>query len=265
MSGLITISSSSRDADGSRLTRALGRLRDAWVFPATWLSLAIYLLVRFDRRWIPHDEGVLAQSAARVLGGELPHGDFDDPYSGGLAMLDALAYRLFGTSMRAERYVVLLFALLFAAAVYRIARRAVPPWAAGFMTWLAVAWSVPNYFTGMPSWFNLFFATFGILALLRFAERGRPRDLVVAGLCGGLSIAIKSIGVYYVLGALFWLVYREQNQAEEAPAPGSSRRRASSSRPGCSSLVRASVCSRRTGSPAPWTGSCSRCRFSRWR
>jgi hypothetical protein len=214
-----TISSSGRQAERSGVGRALARLPDAWVFPSTWLSLAVYLLLRFDRRFIPHDEGVLGQSAERLLRGELPHGDFDDPYSGGLAMIDALACRLFGLNMRAERYVVLLFALLFAAAVYRIARRAVSPWAAGFMTWLAVAWSVPNYFAGMPSWFNLFFATFGILALLCFAERGRPRHLVLGGLCGGLSIAIKSIGAYYVLAALFWLVYREQNQAEEAPEP----------------------------------------------
>ena len=214
-----TISSSGRAAERPGVGGALGRLPDAWVFPATCVSVAVYLLLRFDRRFIPHDEGVLGQSAERLLRGELPHADFDYPYSGGLAMLDALACRLFGTSMRAERYVVLLFALLFAAAVYRIARRVVSPWAAGFMTWLAVAWSVPNYFAGMPSWFNLFFATFGILALLRFAERGQPRHLVLAGLCGGLSIAIKSIGAYYVAAALFWLVYREQNQAEEAPEP----------------------------------------------
>ena len=99
-------------AERSCVTSSLARLRDLWVFPATWLSVAVYLLPRFDRRFIPHDEGVLGQSAERLLRGELPHGDFDDPYSGGLAMLDALACRLFGTNVRAERYVVLLFALL---------------------------------------------------------------------------------------------------------------------------------------------------------
>ena len=49
------------------------------------LLSAIYLIGRFDHGWGPHDEGALAQTAERVLRGELPRQDFDDIYTGGLA------------------------------------------------------------------------------------------------------------------------------------------------------------------------------------
>ena len=41
------------------------------------------------------------------------------------------------------------------------AARFVPPISAALVTAVAVAWSVPNYFASMPSYYNLFLATFG--------------------------------------------------------------------------------------------------------
>ena len=78
------------------------------------------------------------------------------------------------------------------------------------MTLLAVVWSVPNYFTGLPSWYNLFFATAGTFAIIRHVETRRSRWLLIAGLCGGFSITIKVAGLYYVAAALLFLMYREQ-------------------------------------------------------
>src|SRR5438876_131537 len=183
------------------------------VLTFVWALSALYVLRFVDRGWIPYDEGSLAQSAERVLAGELPHRDFDELYTGGLSFLYALSFEALGVKLTSIRAVLLLFSLLYVPALYLIAARFVPPAIAGLVVLLCVAWSVPNYFAGLPSWYNLFFATFGAQALLRHLDTDRRRWLFVAGLWGGLSFLVKSIGVYYVAAAVVFLVYREQNGA----------------------------------------------------
>jgi hypothetical protein len=189
-----------------------------WVISAAWI--AFYL----RRGWVPHDEGTLAQSAERVLRGEIPHRDFIDVYSGGLAFLDAAGFRLFGVSLLVPRAILLAFALVWVPAVYAVARRFGPPLAAGGVTLAAVAWSVPNYTAAMPSWFNLFFATFGLAALLRWQDARRARWLVIAGACGGLSILFKIVGLYFVAAGIIALLFAEQN--EPGPSDGADGPRA---------------------------------------
>src|SRR5687767_10839013 len=129
-----------------------------------WCLSAAYVVHFVDRGWLPHDEGALAQSAERVLAGELPHRDFDEPYTGVLSYLHALGFKLLGTRLVSLRYVLLLSFLLFVATLYSLALKVAPPLVAGLVTLLGVAWSVPNYFAGVPSWYNLFLATFGTFA-----------------------------------------------------------------------------------------------------
>jgi hypothetical protein len=202
---------------GSRVDRrvVLGGLRAAvsgyvGVLVVVWVVAVGYLALRADQGWIPHDEGLLGQTAERVLAGELPHRDYDDTYSGGLALMHAAAFRAFGVELRVMRAVLLVFSAAFILATYWIAARVVPPPVAGLVTLVCVGWSVPNYFAGLPSWYNLFFATFGTAALLRHAETDRRRWLVLAGMCGGCAIVVKTIGVYFVAVGLLYLVYREQ-------------------------------------------------------
>jgi hypothetical protein len=145
----------------------------------------------------------------RFLSGEMPHRDYNEAYTGGLTLLHAAAFRVFGTNLVSLRLVLLLFLLPFAAALYGIARRLVQPAAAVLVTFLAVAWSVPNYFASLPSWYNLFFATFGGLALLRNLETGRARWLFLAGLCAGVSVLFKIVGLYFVAAAVMFLAFRE--------------------------------------------------------
>jgi len=195
----------------------------AAVLLVLWLASGVYLYLRADRGWIPHDEGTLAQAAERVLEGQLPHRDFDDTYTGGLAMLHALAFKLFGIRLLSIRWMLLIFSLLFIPALYRIAARAAPPIVAGLATATGVALSLPNYFVPLPSYYNLFFATFGTLALLRHIETDRRRWLFAAGLCGGLSFIIKPIALFYVAAVLLVLVYREQAGAASAADRPSTR------------------------------------------
>lgn len=163
--------------------------------------------VRLGRGWMPFDEGTLAQTAERLIQGELPHRDFDDVYTGGLAWLNAGAFKLFGTSLWSMRLVLMAAFVAWVPAVWYVARRFVSPLVAGAVTLAAVAWSVPNYTAPMPSWYNLFLATFGLAAVLHFVEAGGRRWLLAAGIAGGLSCLVKIAGLFYIAGVLLFLVF----------------------------------------------------------
>jgi hypothetical protein len=59
----------------------------------------------------------------------------------------------------------------------------------------------------------MFLATFGVLAFLRYLETERRRWLFAAGVCGGLSLLMKVIGLYYLAGGILFLMYLEQTTA----------------------------------------------------
>lgn len=196
-----------------------------WIIPLlVWVLAAIYVGAGIDQGWVPHDEGSLAQSAERVLAGELPHRDFDEIYTGGLSYLNALTFRFLGTNLISLRVVLFAFFLAWVPALYYIASRFVAPLTAGAASLLGVVWSVPNYSAAMPSWYNLFFAVFGTAALLRYLETERARWLGLAGACAGLSCLAKVAGLYYVAAVLLFLVFREQYisraSQETTPKPG---------------------------------------------
>ena len=184
-----------------------------------WLVAIAYVLPRLDRGWIPNDEGVLAQGAERVLLGEVPHRDFAEVYTGGLDYLNALGFRVLGIHLMALRYVLFGFFVLWVPVIYYIASRWTTPFGAAAVTLLSALWTVPNYPAAMPSWYNLFFATFGAAALMRFLEVKGRRWLVLAGLMGGCSILAKVAGLYYVAACLLFLLVHE-GMTQEASKDG---------------------------------------------
>jgi hypothetical protein len=200
-----------------------------WWLIGVWLASALYVAPFVDRAWVPHDEGLLGQSAERVFGGQLPHRDFDEVYTGGLSYLHAFAFRLAGVRSIALRWTVFAFLLAWVPVVFWIASRSVRPPAAALVTALAVTWSMPNYFASMPSWYNLFFATFGIAALIRHLDTGRVHWLFAAGVAGGVRSS-SSLRVVRIAGAVLFLLVNEV-QASSLPVPSSRiepRRRGSS-------------------------------------
>ena len=166
--------------------------------------------------WVPHDEGAFAVAAAHARHGELPHRDFQEIYTGGLTLVNAAAMRVFGVNMAAMRYPMYAVFLVWVAVVFAISRRFEGDWGATMMTLLMVAISYPNYRAAVPSWYNLFLATFGILALFRFAETRRLRWVFVAGVLGGLSFLVKVSGLYFLAAALCWLLFYEQDDEVES-------------------------------------------------
>jgi hypothetical protein len=200
---------------GKGAAEGFSRWRTAIVLLCVWAICGAYLGTNLMRGWVPHDDGALAQSAERVLQGQMPHRDYVEIYTGGLSYLNALAFRICGTNLGSLRILLFVFFLAWAPAVFFLARECMGDVEAGGVTLLAAAWSVPLYPAGMPTWYNLFFATFGAAALFRFVKRPWWGWLFVAGLCGGMSFLIKSVALYYVAGVLLFLVYREQSGNEE--------------------------------------------------
>lgn len=192
-------------------TSILGVNRPFFVLLIVWVLSSAYMAAYLNRGWIPHDDGAFGESAVRVLNGELPHRDFDEIYTGGLAFVHALAFRALGINLMSMRYVLFVFFVAWVPAVFYVASRFVSDYAAAAITLLVVAWSVPNYAAPVPSWYNLFFATFGVVALLRYLEINSLRWLLVAGLCGGLSILAKVTGFFYVAAVILFFIYREQS------------------------------------------------------
>ncbi len=188
------------------------RLLRLAVFGAIMAIAGSYTAFHLGRGWAASDDGTLSQSALRVFQGQLPHRDFTEIYTGGLSFIHAMAFWAFGVNLMSLRVCVFLFFLVWIPPVYYIALRFVSAIPAGTITLLAVAWSYPNYPAAMPSWYNLFFATFGGAALFRYLETRTRRWLFVAGVCGGVSILIKLIGAYYVAGVLLALAFFEQSE-----------------------------------------------------
>ena len=177
-----------------------------------WLPLIVVVLAgillasHLNQGWIPYDEGALGQAAERVLSGQVPHRDYDEIYTGGLAYLHAVFFSIGSHASSTLRLPLFLLALPWVAAMYGIARRFVPPAGAALVALTAFVWSVPNYPAAVPSWFNVFFATFGALALLHGLESGGRQWMVLAGTAGGISVLFGASGVFYLLGGAIALI-----------------------------------------------------------
>ena len=112
--------------------------------------------------------------------------------------------------------------LAFAGVYFALARRLVRPIWAYAATLFAVVWSVPVYPAPLPSWYGLFLATFALYAMVRFVESGNRGWLVAAGVCTGVSIAVKIVGVYLAVVLVLWLLVRPLVSEPEADS-GSDR------------------------------------------
>lgn len=214
--------SSTSTAENALPIDAPFRRRDFSNLPPRLVALVVlgisaaYVAMHLDRGWVPLDEGALAHAAQRVLLGELPHRDFDDVYTGGLAWLNAAAFELFGPTLWSMRLALFGAFLLWVPTVHYVASRFARPLTAAGVTLVAVVWSVPNYPAPMPSWYNLFLALFGVAALLRHLEDGRLRWLFAAGVAGGISFLVKIVGLYYVAGVLLFLVFHAHDTARRS-------------------------------------------------
>jgi len=175
---------------------------DSWLPAILWSGATVALAALVGRYWIPLDDGTLAQSAERVLAGELPHLDFGDPYSGLNAMLGALAFRAFGVELASLRVPLVMGFAAWLPAVWLVARRLAPSRIALAATSLAALLSVLAYPAAMPTWFALFAATWGLVFLQLFLDGNGRGWLAAAGAAAGVSVLFKVVGLYFLAACL---------------------------------------------------------------
>lgn len=180
-------------------------LRRPVVLALGWVGAVAVVALATRHFWIPLDAGTLAQSAERVLHGQLPQRDFGDPYSGLNAMVGALAFRVFGVRLPALRFPLVVGFAAWLPGLWLVARRFVEPAAAAGAVVLSAVLSVPTYPEAMPTWFSLFAVTWGLWCLLRFLDGGSRRWLAAAGALAGVALLFKVVGLYFVAATLLAL------------------------------------------------------------
>jgi len=185
-----------------------------------------YLAVRPELyvSWTPSDEGVLAQGAERVLHGELPHRDFIALWSGGLDWLNASAFALLGPTLGTLRTVVAAAWLLALAAFFAASRHLLSAPVAGALTVCVALWTLPLSPHPLPTWYNLFLALGGVLAVLQWRASRKRRWLVVAGAAAAASVAVKIVGLYFAAAVLLYFVWQVQEAPPAVPGARPQRR-----------------------------------------
>lgn len=178
------------------------------VLALLWAGSVALVAAYVDHFWIPLDDGTLAQSAERVLAGELPHRDFGDPYTGLNAVVGALAFRFFGVSLAVLRIPLVVGYALWLPAVWLLCRRFADRGVSIACALLVAVTSVLAYPAAMPTWFGLFAVTWGLAFLVRALDRGDRRWLLAAGAAAGVSILFKITGVYFLAAALLTVAWR---------------------------------------------------------
>ena len=202
---------------------AFSRTGEAVLVGITSVVTGVWAWLRLDEGWIAHDDGAFAQSAVRVLHGQLPHREFVELYTGAMTFLNAGVFYLLGEDLFYLRIPLFLLFLGLVPCVYYLARQFVGPIPAVLTALAAVTWGYPVYPTPMPSWYVLLFSLYGAAALVRWRQTGHRRWLVAAGLMGGLAISVKIIGVYYVAAVVLFLVCCSPSH-EEGPDRSAVRR-----------------------------------------
>ncbi|NJD19623.1 MAG: glycosyltransferase family 39 protein, partial [Gemmatimonadetes bacterium] len=199
-------------------SRSAAFFRRSTLFPRAllvllWAAAAAVMAFLAGRFWIPLDDGTLAQSAERVLLGQLPHRDFGDPYSGLGAFVGAAALKLLGVRLWSLRVPLVAGFAIWLPAVRLLARRHLPTGSALIATALAAVLSVPAYPAAMPGWYALFAVTWGAWMLAQALEGGARGWLVGAGAIAGVAVLFKVVGLYFLAAALLSLAWRRAERS----------------------------------------------------
>ena len=180
----------------------------------------VYLALFVGVDWIPWDDGMLAQMAVRVLGGEVPHRDFVDPYTGLLTLYHALVFDFLGCDLLNLRWALYAATIPFAYCLYMLFRLFLSPDASAWSTAGTLVSTLPIYFAPLPSWYLLFLSTIGFYCLIRWIDTGRSYLLTATGILIGTAAAIKINAILLIYAAALSIVYASQcrtSQGEKSP------------------------------------------------
>jgi len=175
---------------------------------AAALILAVALIgygLLFNRETtLSYSLGYNLYGAERVLEGEVPYRDFHTLYPPATVYVNAVLFRLFGTSLYVALLGVFIFKALTALGLYLCARRLMPVnWAAAAAL-STIVWLRPNGpFKAVPMHYGSLFLAFSLLFMLAYTKRRRVIHILGAGIMLGLVALFKhNIGAYALFGSL---------------------------------------------------------------
>jgi hypothetical protein len=163
--------------------------------PVSLVQLAIVFLISYlalffgmPRRPGMYDEGIVLTGAMRVAAGQIPHRDFYFIYGPAEAYILAGLFKVFGTSLLAERMFDLFFKALTVTAVYAIVSSYCRKSIAIFISIVALMWFFGQngfgYATTPVSLLNLVGT---VLILPVFTGRVSTRRMLAAGAISGVA------------------------------------------------------------------------------
>ena len=177
--------------------------------PAAILALTwLFLLWNLDLGWLPNDDGTLAHTADRVRSGQIPHVDFDEPYTGALSYFNASVLSLLGDNLMSLRYPFIALVGVWMVVLDRIANRVLGTFSSAWAVTVIVGTSVFMHLSPMPTWYNVVLGTFAIHFTIKFEESGLRWWLLASGLTIGVSALVKSNGLVVALAVGFALAVR---------------------------------------------------------
>jgi len=188
------------------------RGRAWWLWLALALGVNALLLAAFhDRSWWAPDEGAYADVAARILDGQVLNREVHDLHAGHINFLNALALWIWGRSLLALRYPLVVAALLQTVAVFLLLARRGPPLAAvGAVA--ATALGVLQFLNPTAHWYclMLFFVTAWVVVAL---PRAHPWRLPLLGFLLATQFLFRQLsGVLLAIGVLAWLLLEAEGE-----------------------------------------------------
>lgn len=174
--------------------------------------------------WFPWDDGAMAQVAERVLAGQVPHRDFDDPWTGAWSLFQAGVFKLAGPSLAALRVPIFIAWLAGLAAAFQIARRFSGTLGAGVVALVCAVWSLYAWHFPLLNWYYPPLVLGSAWAVVRYVESGRRGWLWAAGFGAGLAIDIKITGCFLLAALLLWTIARAGDEGRRTTDAGPASR-----------------------------------------
>jgi HEAT repeat protein len=153
------------------------------------------------------DEGTMLYQIARTHAGQIPYIDFHTGYTPGLFYVNAWLFDAFGVNVIALRIGLAIVNALAAAALFALTRHVAPTAWALVATLVYVAFlpffggEFASFNIPYPSWYVTLLWIVSTLFLLRYRERSRWSDLLLAGVFAGGCFCFKPNGGAFALAA----------------------------------------------------------------
>jgi len=177
-------------------------------------SAALLLPLHGQRMTLTNDEGIILESAQRIVAGERIYVDFFGYMSPGSYWLQALVFRLLGVALWTGRLIVILDFALQSALVYWLTSR-LSSWRAATvvtLTFFGFQAADPAFLTAAHRWDSATLALAGLcLMVSAFLDGGRPWKWVLSGAClAAAAWCTPSVGLVAGVAGLWLAISRER-------------------------------------------------------